>query len=885
MQKQAERAQTAAAAAVQAAEHAQAGQRADADARHDAATVGMDADRASRPNEAQAAPYLSVFNTQPREESCACGRCGACTASIDLLHKEQRESRQVAKNPTAARLEASLGDALLADEQSAQQSDQTPIQIPPALLEREELYRNEREQNAWWLEGEEETEQGGGEGRDGPRKAQQRLRDVIKGLRGKLQFDPHMKGPCAFCKRRGHDIETCLARPRVEEEEGENATPLQRAKARFVKELCARPTRQAKDLEPRDETEGRMDTIAQAMKAGDEANEGNPWLGSNKRRDKLRRQLGYWWAIGADATVLHWIGFGVQLRFEREPERLYFNNHRSYEEHVAHVEKEHRTHLATGSFVKVDAREARVGNPLQVEINAKGKARMCSDDRFINSYIANYSFTQESLQQHVVHTVQRDMQMITTDVAQAYYQVALHKKTQPYLAWRHGGQWIMPTILVFGVKPAPFIFTKIMRPVLRYVRGMGISGSNCIDDNLWAEERSRMPEVVAIVQLLFGKLGWSFNDKCVFEPSTLALYNGMWIDSKRYEIRAPDEKIEATRRLAWTIWFAARDGERVQVRDLQKLAGRLQSIKLAVEGVAVWTRALYGAITQAQAEAGGYLHKDAKVRLGEAAMTDVWFWALRMSRACFNGQPMREPASTVQVTIQSDASDVGWGAHTQDGAEGGWQEKGELPAAMLGESSTVREVTGLLMATERRTEELKGKNVLIRMDSYPAIRNLINGGGPVEGLNELVREWWQWCRSNRVRPSYEWVPREENTLADELSKEAAQTHRLRPQTEHEIREWLEKMGAPGMHKTQWLRTRVQAPAFDKTAVRLHEMIRSRRPVCIVVARWPGQLWWKTLRTHSHASRYVGTARQALQGVQTTNEVHMEAHLILPKGHD
>jgi hypothetical protein len=49
-----------------------------------------------------------------------------------------------------------------------------------------------------------------------------------------------------------------------------------------------------------------------------------------------------------------------------------------------------------------------------------------------------------------------------------------------------------------------------------------------------------------------------------------------------------------------------------------------------------------------------------------------------------------------------------------------------LHAAMLGESSTVREVTGLLMATERRTNELRGKSVLIRMDSYPAIRNLIN---------------------------------------------------------------------------------------------------------------------------------------------------------------
>ena len=47
----------------------------------------------------------------------------------------------------------------------------------------------------------------------------------------------------------------------------------------------------------------------------------------------------------ADATVLSWIGFGVRLRFEQEPERVCFPNHRSYHEHKEHVEAEHRKHV------------------------------------------------------------------------------------------------------------------------------------------------------------------------------------------------------------------------------------------------------------------------------------------------------------------------------------------------------------------------------------------------------------------------------------------------------------------------------------------------------------------------------------------------------------
>jgi hypothetical protein len=37
-------------------------------------------------NNNQTGPY------QQCEQQCTCGRCGACLAGIDLLHKEQRES-------------------------------------------------------------------------------------------------------------------------------------------------------------------------------------------------------------------------------------------------------------------------------------------------------------------------------------------------------------------------------------------------------------------------------------------------------------------------------------------------------------------------------------------------------------------------------------------------------------------------------------------------------------------------------------------------------------------------------------------------------------------------------------------------------------------------
>jgi len=513
----------------------------------------------------------------PAQPTCSCGSCGACTQGIDLLHKEQRENKRVAKQPLAQKLEAAL--------ERVPEAPSKIIQIAEEL----QIWAEER-LNGWRLEqgAEEEDVRDAGreaaEGRGAPPKAMLPIGKLV-GPGNKRHFDRMSLGPCQFCKRKGHNKETCMAMPVFNPVEPESQrTELQRRKIAFVEGLLARGTRPAEDRAMR-EGESRLDAAKRAMAVGAAANEGNPWAASGKRRDRLRRRLGYWWAIGADRVVISWIGYGVELKFERQPTRLYFANHRSYAEHEEHVEKEHVQHLADGSYEEADASEVQIGNPLQVEVNEKDKARTCQDARYVNAYIADYAFTQETLSKHVAMILERDMQMITTDVEKAYYQVPLHKRSQPYLAWRHRGKWIKPTIIVFGIKPAPFVFTKMMRVLLIFIRMLGVRGSNCIDDNLWAD--MHMADVVELVQLVFGETGWTFNSKCVFKPSMLALYNGMWLDTKRFEIRAVDEKIDAARRVAWTIWYAARDGEQVMVRDLQKLTGRLQSMKLAIEGVAV----------------------------------------------------------------------------------------------------------------------------------------------------------------------------------------------------------------------------------------------------------------------------------------------------------
>jgi len=92
----------------------------------------------------------------------------------------------------------------------------------------------------------------------------------------------------------------------------------------------------------------------------------------------------------------------------------------------------------------------------------------------------------------------------------------------------------------------------------------------------------------------------------------------------------------------------------------------------------------------------------------------------------------------------------------------------------VGKSSTFRELKGLISVVEKEIQYLIGKNVHVRMDSAPAISNLFREGGSKKDLVQLIKIWWKLCKTHRLTPNYEWVPREELSYVDRISK----THEL-----------------------------------------------------------------------------------------------------------
>jgi hypothetical protein len=117
--------------------------------------------------------------------------------------------------------------------------------------------------------------------------------------------------------------------------------------------------------------------------------------------------------------------------------------------------------------------------------------------------------------------------------------------------------------------------------------------------------------------------------------------------------------------------------------------------------------------------------------------------------------------------MASDANDFGWGGHTMQGVPE--YAHAYFSEAESTESSTCRELIGVLRCLQSMVYLCAGKFVVFQVDAQNLL-GIVNRGSPRLKLNALARELFWFGLENRITFLVEWVPREENTLVDELSK-------------------------------------------------------------------------------------------------------------------
>ena len=85
------------------------------------------------------------------------------------------------------------------------------------------------------------------------------------------------------------------------------------------------------------------------------------------------------------------------------------------------------------------------------------------------------------------------------------------------------------------------------------------------------------------------------------------------------------------------------------------------------------------------------------------------------------------------------------------------------------ESSTLRELVGACMCLQYFVHRCEERFVVLQVDAQNLL-GIVNSGRSKLPINDLARELFWFCLRHRITISVEWVPREENAFADDISK-------------------------------------------------------------------------------------------------------------------
>ena len=154
-----------------------------------------------------------------------------------------------------------------------------------------------------------------------------------------------------------------------------------------------------------------------------------------------------------------------------------------------------------------------------------------------------------------------------------------------------------------------------------------------------------------------------------------------------------------------------------------------------------------------------------RVPVSDEALNELLFWK-DLPRLRFDSEiwPL---ASGISIKVATDASDIGWGGHTINGPSFIAHEYFTLWESI--QSSTYRELLGVTRCLQSLIAQCKGKFVVLQTDAMN-LWGIINRGSSKLPLNDLARELFWYCLEFKIRLIIEWVPREENAIADEISK-------------------------------------------------------------------------------------------------------------------
>ena len=605
------------------------------------------------------------------------------------------------------------------------------------------------------------------------------------------QSKPRVLGPCFTCGGFGHLARTCpkkslypLYQPVVSSAEGSHvAESVESRGVKGVGSKCANVTKdQLLALEVLDKQvvndQTNFDMSIDSENTDSSAGEGNTgdeimvnkfWETDQEAcvptshecvQGRLRQSLAFWKdVLQAPPPIIECIEKGYRLPLKFLPPPHSQGNHKSTEIHHKFVDEAIQNLVQNRCVIRVD-QKPYVCSPLSVVSNSSGKSRLVLNLRYLNQFLYAPHFKYEDLRVAAL-LFEKHEYLFKFDLKSGYHHVDICSEHQKYLGFQWDTDGGVPgfyvfAVLPFGLSTACYIFTKLMRPLVRLWRGRGLKAIVYLDDGIIAVEgKSQALRESAQVQYELRCAGFVVNaEKSVWDPNKDMEWLGFRIDLAKGEFTVPEHKLV---KLKSHLQEALRS-QVMPARMLASLIGRIMSMSLALGPVTrLMTRSLYATLNSKVAWCQ-------RLSLTPAAREELTFWFNEVSK--FNGQDIWPKPSAVRV-VYSDASATGFGGYTVE--HGALIANGQWSAEEAECSSTWRELRAVKMVLESFQLKLNNEHIKWFTDNQNVVR-IVQYGSRNAALQAEALAIFSMCVNNHIHIEPEWIPREQNQLADYYSR-------------------------------------------------------------------------------------------------------------------
>lgn len=144
----------------------------------------------------------------------------------------------------------------------------------------------------------------------------------------------------------------------------------------------------------------------------------------------------------------------------------------------------------------------------------------------------------------VLKLLQPNYYMCSLDLKDAYFVVNVHPKSRKFLRLSFEGNLWQFTCLPFGLCTSPFIFSKMLKPILSLLRHQGILCVNYLDDFvILSNTKDNCAKSTAYVIDMLKNLGFVINEKkSSLSPSRICTFLGFVYDTTSMTLQLPSEK-------------------------------------------------------------------------------------------------------------------------------------------------------------------------------------------------------------------------------------------------------------------------------------------------------------------------------------------------------